>query len=107
MAPSTRSRTKRPTGVPSQDTSPFISSHGDLRQVRERLAHLLRRVLVVLELAVHVALIRTEIEVAVPGQIERDRLRFSGFLTTKCLVDDDADRVGRLGRGQVAFSARE
>src|SRR5439155_1091678 len=39
--------------------------HADFRQVRERLAHPFGRVLVVLELAVHVALVRTQVEVTV------------------------------------------
>jgi len=67
--------------------------HRNLRQLLERLAHLLGRVLVVLELALQVALVRAKVEVAMPGQVERDRLGLPGFPAAKRLVDDDADRV--------------
>src|SRR2546422_10553297 len=101
MAPSTRSRTKRPTGVPSQATSSltFLRLDSDLRQVGERRAYLLGRVLEVLELPIHIALVRTEIEVAVAGEVEGDGLRLTRLLAPKRLVDDDADRVCRLRCG--------
>src|SRR5947207_14201980 len=54
--------------------------HADFRQVRERLAHPFGRVLVVLELAVHVALVRTQVEVAVTREVEGDDLRLAGLL---------------------------
>ena len=84
-----------------------FTSHLDLGQARQRGLHLLRGVLEVLELARHVALVGGEVEVAVTAEVERDDLPVSRGLAAERLVDDDPDRVGRLGRRQEPFRARE
>src|SRR5919109_5375641 len=71
--------------------------HRDLRQLLEGLAHLLGRVLVVLELPGEVLLVRAEIEEPVARQVEHDHLRLAALAASLRLIDDDADRVRRLG----------
>ena len=79
----------------------------DLRQAREGGLDLLRGILVVLERAVEVALVRGQVEVAVAAQVEQDDPGLAGFLRRERLVDGDADRVGRLGRRQDALGPGE
>src|SRR5205085_2543193 len=79
--------------------------HADFRQVRERLAHPVGRVLVVLELAVHVPLVSTEVEVAVARKVEGDDLRLARLFASESLVDHDTDRVRRFRCGQVALGS--
>src|SRR5260370_38327427 len=62
-----------------------------LRHVAQRLFDLRRRVLVVLELAGQERLVRAEVEVAVAGEVEQDRLALACFLATECLIARDPD----------------
>src|SRR6266480_2359960 len=101
MAPARRT-SRRPTMI-----RPSPLRRSDLRQVPERLVHLLRRVLVVLELAGEERLVGREVEMAVAAQIEADRLPLAVSLASERLVDDAAPRVSRLGRRQDALRARE
>src|SRR5439155_24524357 len=81
-------------GLPRPPSAHFSRGlHADLGQAREGLAHPVGRVLVVLELAVHVALVRTQVEVAVTREVEGDDLRLAGLLAPEGLVDHDADRL--------------
>ena len=49
------------------------------------------------------ALVRAKVEVTVAAEVERDDLPVSRHLAAERLVDDDPDRVGRLGRRQEPF----
>src|SRR5260370_39957100 len=77
-----------------------------LRHVAQRLFDLRRRVLVVLELAGQERLVRAEVEVAVAGEVEQDRLALACFLATGCLIDRDSDRLGRLRPRHEALASR-
>src|SRR5688572_5033416 len=59
-----------------------------LRQLAERLLHLLPRVLEVLKLAREVCLVGAEVEVAVTGEVEDDRALLPLLLGAERLVDD-------------------
>src|SRR5262249_56418970 len=77
----------------------------DLRHAAQRLLDLRRRVLVVLQLAGEELLVRAEVEVAVAGQVEENRLALAVFLASQRLVDGDFDRVRRFGGGNDALAA--
>src|SRR4030042_1328162 len=78
-----------------------------LRQVRERLLHLLGGVVEVLELARGVGVVRRHVDVAVAGEVEEDDLLLALLLRLERLVDRAADGVRRLGRGDDELGARE
>src|SRR5438552_12904451 len=79
----------------------------DLRHAPQRLRDLRGRVLVVLKLAAEVGLVRAQIEMAVAGEVEKNRLTLAVALASKRLVDRDADGVRGLGRRDDALGARE
>src|SRR5437762_11626460 len=101
MAPARRT-SRRPTII-----RPSPLRRSDLRQVPERLVHLLRRVLVVLELAGEERLVAREVEMAVAAQVEDDRLPLAVSLAPERLLDAAAHRVSRLGPPQDPLRARE
>jgi hypothetical protein len=84
---------------------PTVSS--ELRHAAQRLLDLARRVFVVLELAAQVRLVGAEVEVAVAGEVEQDRLLLAFLLGALGLVDGHPDGVGRLRGRDDAFRARE
>ena len=73
----------------------------------QRLGDLLRGVLVVLQLAREVLLVRGHVEVAVAGKVEDDRLLLAFLLAAERLVDRNSYRVRGLRRRNDAFAARE
>src|SRR5204863_8252521 len=101
MAPARRT-SRRPTII-----RPSPLRRSDLRQVPERLVHLLRRVLVVLELAGEERLVGRGVEMAVAAQIDDGRLLLAVSLGSERLVDDAAQRVCRLARRLDALRGRE
>src|SRR4030095_3252466 len=67
----------------------------------------LGRVLVVLELAGQERLVGAEVEVAVAGEVEENRLPLARLLAAQRLVDGHADGVRRLRRRDDGLGARE
>src|SRR5206468_4859099 len=83
------------------------ASHLDLRQAPQRLLDLRRRIFVVLQLAGEERLVGAEVEVAVAGQVEQNRLALAALLAAQRFVDRDLDGVRRFRRGDDALGARE
>src|SRR5437868_5501341 len=77
------------------------------RKAGQRHRDLLGRVVVVLQLAGLVVDVRLHVEVAMPAEIEENRLRRAFLFRLQRLADRTRHRVIGFGRGNDAFGARE
>src|ERR1035438_8624186 len=84
-------------GICSSPRSRNVPSSGKCRQMRQCLAHLFFRVLVINELVRKILFIRRHIEISVTAEVEQDGLLLALFLRLQRLVDGAAHRMRSLG----------
>src|SRR5664279_1141982 len=99
--------TSRVSGHPDlcQSTDRWPSRHG--RQMRERLANFLFRILVVNQLVSKIPFVGRHVEITVTAEVKEDCLFLALFLRLEGLVDGAADRMRSLGRNNDSFGLGE